>query len=242
MHLSCPALTNANLFKRLTSVYKDLDFGGIKDLNAEYVIIRKDIYGAPYVEDINEFRRGFIESDIGRLLIDNAYLELYKVKEEYYASRLILEKNEEALSFTYISPVKYLIQINGIRGKEQLSFLESYSKHWKIYPLGFEFDNSVDNILSESQYLYKKSVFDSSHRVIYDYANSWTIDSEYIKQNYSEKYYKENADGSISVKLILYFKPQSYFYLGVLVSGTTLLACLSYLGYDRIKKKKDNLL
>jgi hypothetical protein len=33
------------------------------------------------------------------------------------------------------------------------------------------------------------------------------------------------------MRLTLYFKPQSYFYLGLLISGTTLLACLGYLAY-----------
>jgi ABC-type uncharacterized transport system fused permease/ATPase subunit len=74
--------------------------------------------------------------------------------------------------------------------------------------------------------------------MVNDYANQWTIDPNYIKQNFDKSYYKENPDGSIDVELTLYFKPQSYFYLGLIISGTTLLGCFTYLGYDLVKRRK----
>ncbi len=49
--------------------------------------------------------------------------------------------------------------------------------------------------------------------------------------------YKENPDGSIDIELTLYFKPQSYFYLGIIISGTTLILCLGYLGYVFYRKR-----
>jgi len=57
--------------------------------------------------------------------------------------------------------------------------------------------------------------------MVYDYANQWTIDPEYIRANYPKEYYRENPDGSIDVRMTLYFRPQSYFYLGLIISGTT---------------------
>ena len=65
----------------------------------------------------------------------------------------------------------------------------------------------------------------------------WTIDPEYVKHNFSKAYYKENSDGSIDIKLTLYFKPQSYFYLGLTISSITLLGCLVYLGWDFVKRR-----
>jgi hypothetical protein len=50
--------------------------------------------------------------------------------------------------------------------------------------------------------------------------------------------YKENPDGSIDLEFTLYFKPQSYFYLGIIISGTTLILCLSYLGYTFYRHRK----
>lgn len=80
--------------------------------------------------------------------------------------------------------------------------------------------------------LLQKPIFDDTHKLVYDYANSWTIDPEYIKANYPKEYYKENPDWSIDLRLTLYFKPQSYFYLGLIISWITFLLLVLYLIID----------
>jgi len=92
----------------------------------------------------------------------------------------------------------------------------------------------------ELSYFWKKPIFDDTHRLVDQYANGWTIDPEYIKQNFSKEYYTENPDGSIDVEITLYFKPQSYFYLGLIISGLTLIGCLGYLVWDFVKKRKNS--
>ena len=81
----------------------------------------------------------------------------------------------------------------------------------------------------ELSYLTEKPVFDDTHKLVYEYANQWAIDSEYIKKNFDLSYYKVNSDGSIDIELTLYFKSQSYFYLGLMASGATLFGCVTYL-------------
>jgi hypothetical protein len=46
---------------------------------------------------------------------------------------------------------------------------------------------------------------------------------------------KNNPNGSYNIRLTLYFKPQSYFYLGLIVSGVTLAGCLGYLGWIGVR-------
>ncbi len=97
------------------------------------------------------------------------------------------------------------------------------------------------NSLGESlSYLFKKPVFDTTHTTVYNYANQWMIDPVSIKKNFDKSYYKENSDGSIDIELTLYFKPQLYFYLGVIISSATLMGCFSYLVFNfvRLKRKK----
>ena len=72
---------------------------------------------------------------------------------------------------------------------------------------------------------------------ILNFVNSLDLSKEYIKANFDKSYYKENPDGSIDIELTLYFKPQSYFYLGIIISGTTLILCLGYLGYAFYRKR-----
>jgi len=56
--------------------------------------------------------------------------------------------------------------------------------------------------------------------------------------NFARNFYKENPDGSIDIELTLYFKPQSYFYLGLIISGFMLLTCVGYLTFYSIRNKK----
>ncbi len=86
--------------------------------------------------------------------------------------------------------------------------------------------------------LFQKPVFEETHTKAYDYANEWTLNTDYIKQNYPKKYYKENPDWSIDVKLTLYFKPQSYFYLGLSISWITIFLLLSYLFFYILRNRR----
>lgn len=84
--------------------------------------------------------------------------------------------------------------------------------------------------------LWEKPVFDDTHKLVYDYANQWTIDPVYIRANYPKEYYKQNPDGTIDVRMTLYFRPQSYFYLGLIISGTTFMLLVGYLGWSVVRK------
>ncbi len=131
--------------------------------------------------------------------------------------------------------------------KSELYFLESYHKEWKIY-------------LKDKQWLFTKPLFESSHQLVYDYANSWTISKDeiikYVNDNYSKeiqnqwypkilsnwkvdyKYYTLNSDWSIDTELTLYFKPQSYFYLWLIISWTTFIILIWYLGVDFVRNRR----
>ena len=160
--------------------------------------------------------------------------------------------------YKFYNNTKIDIYIENIESKKDLFFLQNFHSYWNLY-LKDSRDIGNENICNEYEYheddifkcasenklffkdisyLYKKPIFDDTHKLVNQYANQWTIDPEYIKQNFSKDYYKENPDGSIDIELTLYFKPQSYFYLGLIISGTTLIGCLGYLGYDFIKRRK----
>jgi len=63
------------------------------------------------------------------------------------------------------------------------------------------------------------------------------IDPEYIKANYPKEYYKIYPDGSIDIEMTLYFKPQSYFYLGIIISTFTFVGCIAYLMRNWSRKR-----
>ena len=89
------------------------------------------------------------------------------------------------------------------------------------------------------------------------YANSWWVDLDKICgqttiQNHPQTppwkgggiFGKEgsvcarNADGSYDFEMVIEFWPQRLFYLGLGISGATLLGCLGYLGYGWVRRKK----
>jgi hypothetical protein len=161
-----------------------------------------------------------------------------------------------SIEFQKIDNNQYEIYIKNLAISSSLSFLSYYNKFWGLYlqpnpvdswchPLEIsdlnntECENNQQFFEgSEFSYLSKRPIFDDTHYLVDDYANGWTIDPNYIKKNFDKSYYKENPDGSINVELTLYFKPQSYFYLGSIVSVGTLLACFGYLGFLFFRRKK----
>jgi hypothetical protein len=76
-------------------------------------------------------------------------------------------------------------------------------------------------------YLFKKPVSENRHFLVNGYANAWYI--------YPTKVDKD-GDGEFAVTL--YFKPQSYFYMGLIISGLTFFFCVGYLIWDWRRKKQ----
>ncbi|MBR9704872.1 hypothetical protein GOV12_05650 [Candidatus Pacearchaeota archaeon] len=187
---------------------------------------------------VKEFKNGYL-----LYLNPNSYSEIYSTTSH----------------FQKINPTKYKIHISNLKNTQDLTFLESFHREWKLYikkkpkkdwcnPI--EYYNNTDTTECEHtlkffegeelSYLTKKPIFDDTHQIELDYANQWTINPQYIKDNFSKDYYTENPDGSINIELILYFKPQSYFYIGLLISAITLILCIIFLILSYIKQHKNN--
>ena len=208
----------------------------LRTMNVGYIIVNNDIS-----EDIQgsflytNTRKGDIYTAQGesfRKILLGKKIEdfgerysLYKINDRFRNEKLymtddLLEFPEDFSRVEYRKDAsyQYTISIKGIREEEHLVFLDPYHKLWELY-------------LTKD----REEFLVGSHDVVFGYANGWTIDPEYIKKNFPKDAYTINPDGSINLDLTLYFKPQSYFYLGLIISGTTLVLCLSYLGYIGIQ-------
>jgi len=247
------------LFKSFFKYNKDFTFPEnfnqiVNEINAKYILVSKDLIDVMDYDSQVQVQQylNYLNGDKDLVLKeDNNSFALYENKNYF---PIISMPN---IKFTKVNDTEYIISINNLINKKSLSFLQNYNGEWQLYlrkistnekcePIKY-YDGvqttecrSVENKIDWEtlSYLYQKPIFDDTHKLIYDYANQWTINPEYIKQNFSKDYYKENSDGSIDIELTLYFKPQSYFYLGLIVSGTTLLGCIIYLIVDEIKNRK----
>jgi len=71
------------------------------------------------------------------------------------------------------------------------------------------------------------------------YANSWNINpTELCGTPAGEALCVRNADGSYDLELVVEFWPQRLFYIGLFISGATLLGCLGYLGWGLVRRRR----
>ena len=148
------------------------------------------------------------------------------------------------ITFRKINPTRYEVKVENATAPFFLVFSESYHPKWKAYvEMGNgnwktgtghweiiaeypkinvkEAKHEMRFTPKDVAYLFKKPLPERYHLLVNGYANAWFIDPNEIgKQNFT---------------ITLYFWPQSLFYLGLFISGATLLGCLGYLGYERIK-------
>lgn len=225
-------------------------------LGYQYIILKNDVIFSS-VEESEKQTAIIKQIDFKKWdkIFENKTFALLKLKDEYFPGKIFLN-NDAALTLIQIDETKYKLNIS-LRNRSDIVFLDSFNKDWKLYPNRHQsgalctaseyLEITNTTVCAEKRsyfalenlaYIYQDPIFDDTHIMNVGYANRWTIDPEYIKQNFSKDYYKENPDGSIDIELTLYFKPQSYFYLGLIVSGLTLAGLLGYLGYDIIRRKQ----
>ncbi|MDY6893959.1 MAG: hypothetical protein SVO01_00855 [Thermotogota bacterium] len=142
--------------------------------------------------------------------------------------------DEPSIVFQKINPTKYKVHVSTDE-PFFLVFSESYHPQWKAYldKKSFEFNDiiaSYDNVdVKEAKhemkftpgdisYLFADPISDDKHFIVNGYANSW--------------YIEETGE----YDLTLYFLPQSLFYLGLFISGGTLIGCIGYLLRDWRRK------
>ncbi len=125
----------------------------------------------------------------------------------------------KAVNYQYMSPTEYLVEIKKISKPIYLNFNNSYAKDWVL-------DLGDRHYLSNKDHLQTNMQF-----------NAFYINPIEITKNYDKKFYTKNTDGSINLKLRLYYKPQDLVNIGVYVSLATLISVFTYLIIDLFKVK-----
>ena len=102
------------------------------------------------------------------------------------------------------------------------------------------FDGSIrnDNLSNGwfGETWFANSITEDIHFQVNNYSNSWWIDVDDICKN--KDFCVKNPDGTYDMELIIENKMLKWFYVGMLVSGTALFGCISYLGYDLVKRRR----
>jgi hypothetical protein len=147
----------------------------------------------------------------------------------YLSDRQSEEKTTSAvLDYKQINPTEYRISIRNLSNEQEIVFTDSYHPGWQI--TGGEKSWS-DWLSSKGQVLPGHTHNKTPYGL-----NSFSLDPQSVRDSVSSDKYSVNADGSIDIDLTLYFAPQSYFYLGSIVSLTTLSVSVIYLLLLGLKK------
>ena len=87
------------------------------------------------------------------------------------------------------------------------------------------------------QTMFQKPYLYKYHFMANGYANSWWININNIKK-LGNQYYRKNKNGTYDFEFIIDFWPQRLFYIGIIISVTTIIVFGLYLIYDAVKKRK----
>lgn len=219
--------------KQITYIFKQNFSNNLLDVSAiKYVIIPiQDIYND------NDFfiyygKRDYFINEIEKIdylnKIDIGAKNLILFENKDYLSHIYistfnqtlenLNKNEIInINYEFVNPTEYRIKSN-LDKPFYLYFSEGYHPDWKL----------IQNFMWYKDLNKGDYIFDKTHFKAYGFLNGWHIDPSELTKN--EKGYYE---------LTLYFRPQSYFFTGLIISGFTFIACLVCLFWYWRKERTD---
>lgn len=230
----------ADISLKIQTLIKERDYKGLinilSQINSGYLMVTKNtpseilksyLFDKEYLKFQDEkliqaiTEKKILQSNKGNYVI-------YKLKN----NPKILVSNA-SISFKKISPIKYEIDIRNMKGKNKLTFFETYHPGWSLYLVCNDNMQVNDLILP-----FKTNIFSNSHTFINPYGNQWIMDPITIKERYGNKCFNLNIDGSVNLKLVLYFAPQKFFYLGSLLTIVLLSGGFIVLFKQNGKKRK----
>lgn len=148
---------------------------------------------------------------------ENFRPHIYKTQEKETIQK---EISFQKVNFQFINPTEYAVSLKSISQPAYLNFSEAFHSNWKLRVGDFNWFK----VLTEKNYFISDK---------YHFENDATLNSFYIDPAVFCKEYscKKNQNGSYDIGVTIFFTPQSYMYLGLIISISTLVTCLTYLGY-----------
>lgn len=216
---------STSTYAALKNIIESKQYDKFRDFPIRYLLLRKDI--CPDCPTIPEKDL----AQISDIVYHDSMFSLYEMRNY----RSIIDSPN--VSFERVSPVKYRVSFHHVTEPQELTLLQNFNKDWKVF-LGADaplancfshikntYSNTVECInnmtlleMDDWKYLWKPSLFESSHLMKWGYANSWEISPNEIRTNSSESDYSINADGSLNFTLTVYYQPEIRYLLTGMLS------------------------
>jgi hypothetical protein len=237
--------TSSRAYAAVNSVVKSGNLESLSEFPIKYIIFRKDLG----CENCSEIKKEDLDKYF-KLLFHNNLFYVYKVNN----FRSIVDSQN--IAYQIINPTKIRVYFKNIKNIQTLSFMLSFNKDWKLYAAKSRNEISCDggklyDLLNvkecfmgykffegeELSYLWREAIFQNSHTFENNYANKWLIDPTIIKKG-SPQVYSVNKDGSINFELIIFYQPQSLFYLTFIISLSSFIVVCIFLMFSHDGKRK----
>lgn len=236
----------------------------VDKLDVRYILVHKDVFDNLRVSrdpslfrnngqahraglvDSRRYRAHFSADSQYRLVEDNDAFTLYENRDFRPRVRSV------GTSFQKLNDTTYRVHLSELRGERGISLLQRFDPGWRVYTLPYRSGSwcreisRYDDGLTECAKggggpdvgavtrLVTGKELAAPHTETLGYANQWSIDASAIRDRFPQRYYSANPNGTIDVELLLYFQPQSYFYLGLVITALTVGACLVALSRPRL--------
>ncbi len=251
-------------FDRTFKFYRSLD-ADLATLDARFVLVHKDlvdIVGASHGRQRQTTRDAirltavpfaayvayFSANPRYRKVDDNARFTLFE--NLAYGPRL------RAMSADYqkLSDSLYRVHLRAVSTTRTVQLLQKFDAGWELYvdPVtGFRCipEETFSNGLRQCADVKRSRLWPhiappetalaltADHRIALGYANSWSIKPNEIRA-LPRNYFAENADGSVDVTLLAYFRPQVIFGWGLTITYASLLLLVGVLLYLQVARRR----
>jgi hypothetical protein len=218
------------------------------------------VFPLVFSESFHDGWKAYLASPENFKLSLNDQISKYKILDGNQEDQATKDELRDYIDNGYVTTLgdsweKTIEHKKWVDGQEKLDYTEKYNINFvsKNFQGTIQNDNLPNGNIFET-WLKKPIENNANHLVANGYANSWVIDVDEIcgvdslpagrqaaaHGNDTVKCVK-NPDGSYDFELIVEFWPQRLFYIGLFISGMTLLCCVGYLGYDWKRRRRIKL-
>jgi hypothetical protein len=163
---------------------------------------------------------------------DNVFMtKIDAVQSLYYSIQKAPDLNKpKSLTYDIKSATKKSVAVKGATTPFFVVMSEAYHPKWQL-----EISNTKNNgINAWVPWAKPDSITEADHFKLNNFENGWYVDVDKLckQQNLCIK----NAVGSYDMEMVAEFTPQRWFYVGLIISGTTLLVVLGGFGYTGVRR------
>lgn len=235
-----PIWQNENLYKTLIDSEELIIVEKSKNIvvfeNKNYLPFVYAVPNLKYVDSISDFYQN-LESNTSQIWQQNI------IVSSQNQNKTIPQVHTSIRPYIYfqkINPTKYKIKIENAKEPFYLTLSESFNLGWQAYintdtircdPIDIYKNANVTECKPEFKLfevtditkIFSDTIPEDNHFIANGYSNAWYIDPQQL-------------DTGENFTVTLYFKPQSYFYIGLIISGLTFIVCVGYLFWDWRKR------